>query len=482
MRVAFINPQGNFDKNDSYWTTHPDFGGQLVYVKEVASAMSEMGINCDIITRRVIDDKWPEFAEELDSYRGKDSLRIIRIPFGPEGFLSKERLWPFLGEFARRIREFYSSERTLPSFVTTHYGDGGLTGAMLFKETGIPYSFTAHSLGAQKLDKLLQTGADRAEIESRFNFSFRIAAERISMKYSAVNFVSTSMERFQQYSHRLYRDFSEVGNDSKYSVVPPGVNTDIFAASPTELDTIIEKRYKEAVEKFSKPSRLQLPMIIISSRLEQKKNHMGVVRAFSSDGKLNSSCNLIIVTRGLNNPYDEYKSLQEPDRTVLGEIIDHIFKNNLEERVLFMNIENQLELSALYRIGAKRRSVFALTSLYEPFGLAPIEAMACGLPAVATSSGGPTESMRENNVEYGVLVDPLETDDIARGLKRVLFTSEDFWNELSSRGIDRVTEKYTWRSTAEGYLNQIKEKIRCEYPEPEIPDYLYSGDAIPFIE
>jgi len=90
--------------------------------------------------------------------------------------------------------------------------------------------------------------------------------------------------------------------------------------------------------------------------------------------------------------------------------------------------------------------------------------------------------MRENNVEYGVLVDPLETDDIARGLKRVLFTSEDFWNELSSRGIDRVTEKYTWRSTAEGYLNQIKEKIRCEYPEPEIPDYLYSGDAIPFIE
>ena len=482
MRVAFINPQGNFDKNDSYWTTHPDFGGQLVYVKEVASAMSEMGINCDIITRRVIDDKWPEFAEEFDSYQGKDSLRIIRIPFGPEGFLSKERLWPFLGEFARRIREFYSSERTLPNFVTTHYGDGGLTGAMLFKETGIPYSFTAHSLGAQKLDKLLQTGADRAEIESRFNFSFRIAAERISMKYSAVNFVSTSMERFQQYSHRLYRDFSEVGNDSKYSVVPPGVNTDIFAASPTELDTIIEKRYKEAVERFSKPSRLQLPMIIISSRLEQKKNHMGVVRAFSSDGKLNSSCNLIIVTRGLNNPYDEYKSLQEPDRTVLGEIIDHIFKNNLEERVLFMNIENQLELSALYRIGAKRRSVFALTSLYEPFGLAPIEAMACGLPAVATSNGGPTESMRENNVEYGVLVDPLETDDIARGLKRVLFTSEDFWNELSSRGIDRVTEKYTWRSTAEGYLNQIKEKIRSEYPEPEIPDYLYSGDDIPFIE
>ena len=36
MRIAFLNPQGNFDPEDSYWTEHPDFGGQLVYVKQVA--------------------------------------------------------------------------------------------------------------------------------------------------------------------------------------------------------------------------------------------------------------------------------------------------------------------------------------------------------------------------------------------------------------------------------------------------------------
>ncbi len=34
MHVAFVNPQGNFDPEDSYWTAHPDFGGQLVYVKQ----------------------------------------------------------------------------------------------------------------------------------------------------------------------------------------------------------------------------------------------------------------------------------------------------------------------------------------------------------------------------------------------------------------------------------------------------------------
>ena len=36
MHIVFLNPQGNFDRNDSYWTMHPDFGGQLVYVKEIA--------------------------------------------------------------------------------------------------------------------------------------------------------------------------------------------------------------------------------------------------------------------------------------------------------------------------------------------------------------------------------------------------------------------------------------------------------------
>lgn len=53
MRVAFINPQGNFDNSDSYWTQHPDFGGQLVYVKEVALALGDMDINVDIITRKL---------------------------------------------------------------------------------------------------------------------------------------------------------------------------------------------------------------------------------------------------------------------------------------------------------------------------------------------------------------------------------------------------------------------------------------------
>jgi len=42
MKIGFLNPQGNFDPGDSYWTEHPDFGGQLVYVKEVAIALAAL--------------------------------------------------------------------------------------------------------------------------------------------------------------------------------------------------------------------------------------------------------------------------------------------------------------------------------------------------------------------------------------------------------------------------------------------------------
>ena len=48
MYIVFLNPQGNFDKNDSFWTEHPDFGGQLVYVKELALAMGELGHKVDM--------------------------------------------------------------------------------------------------------------------------------------------------------------------------------------------------------------------------------------------------------------------------------------------------------------------------------------------------------------------------------------------------------------------------------------------------
>jgi sucrose-phosphate synthase len=153
MHILFFNPQGNFNQGDSHLTEHPDFGGQLVYVKETAMAMVAAGHEVDIVTRRIIDPEWPEFSADTDYYEGfEDGLRIVRIPCGGDPFLAKEQLWPHLPEFVRGTVDFYGD--SLPDFVTAHYADGGYCAALMQEATGLQFTFTGHSLGAQKLDKL----------------------------------------------------------------------------------------------------------------------------------------------------------------------------------------------------------------------------------------------------------------------------------------------------------------------------------------
>lgn len=482
LRVAFFNPQGNFDSKDSYWTTHPDFGGQLVYVKELAIAMASMGVKTDIITRRVDDDLWPEFSKEIDFYPGVDNLRIIRIPFGKGGFVRKENLWPHIQEYCKNTLAFYDSEKVMPNFVTTHYGDGGIAGAIFAKWTGIPYSFTAHSLGALKMDKLGVDESNILQYDDRFSFTTRIIAEGIAMKYSAVNIVSTSMERFEQYNHMLYNPYIDVKEDSRFSVIPPGVNTEVFNPYDSPDDRKVEERIAELFERFSRKERLGLPMIVSSSRLDEKKNHIGLLNAYVNSNYLRNNTNLIIITSGVTDPYGGTTTGSSHEHRVLRRLVEVVIKENLKDRVLFGDIRNQRELASLYRIAAKRDSVFCLTALYEPFGLAPLEAMACGLPAVATKNGGPSESLRDAESDYGVLVDPMDTESICEGLLSLLGPEKkDQLSELRTKAIKRVLSRFTWQSTAERYIKEIESRLNREFAKPMIPGWFLGEGELPDI-
>ncbi len=469
MKVAFFNPQGNFDPDDSYLTMHPDFGGQLIYVKEVAMRLSKMGVEVDIITRRVIDKRWPEFANKIDYYPNIEGVRIVRIDFGGEKFLPKEELWPHLYEFAKNTKEFYEREGVFPEYVTTHYGDGGIAGAMFSSMTGIPFSFTAHSLGAQKMERLIEEGHTFSEIDEKYHFTVRINAERVAMKYSTCNITNSKLERYEQYSHHLYKGWVDPYDDEKFRVVPPGVNFDIFHFEEDPKDKLIEKRISHILEKDN------LPFIVASSRIDPKKNHIALIRAYISSEKLQSLSNIIIVTRGIEDPYKDLSSLDEKARFVLEELIGLIKRYGLEKRVYFVNIEGQKELGAFYRILAKRDSIFMLPTLHEPFGLAVIEAMASGLPVVATKYGGPSEILFENNTRYGILIDVSNVEDIKRGLIELL-SDKNLYKILKERGIKRVREKYNWDNTAKGYLDIIKHKR--DWQKPKIPDYFIKGKGI----
>jgi sucrose-phosphate synthase len=156
----------------------------------------------------------------------------------------------------------------------------------------------------------------------------------------------------------------------------------------------------------------------------------------------------------------------------MDQIVSLVEAHDLWGKVTSFSLESQAELGAAYRYLSQRQSVFALTALYEPFGLAPMEAMSCGLPAVVTRNGGPSESLREGDREYGVLVDPADPQDVAGGLLR-LVGSEPTWQAFRQAGIERVLSRYTWDRTAQGYAAVLESLLQSPvYPGQEpVPDY-----------
>jgi sucrose-phosphate synthase len=446
MHILFFNPQGNFNQGDSHLTEHPDFGGQLVYVKETAMAMVAAGHEVDIVTRRIIDPEWPEFSADTDYYEGfEDGLRIVRIPCGGDPFLAKEQLWPHLPEFVRGTVDFYGD--SLPDFVTAHYADGGYCAALMQEATGLQFTFTGHSLGAQKLDKLGMNLSNADEMENRFLFSRRIAAERLTMKRAFQIITSTRQERMEQYGHPLYQGAVDVDDDHKFSVIPPGVNTRVFSVDSGELDAAVENRLQS---RLHNPG---LPYLLVSSRVDEKKNIGKAVEAYCDDPGLSARAGFAICIRGIDDPYEEIDSLGDEERRVLTPILEKITRAGLRERVDFLNIASQAELAATYRYFARRKSVFVLPSVYEPFGLAPIEAAACGLACAATENGGPSEIFEDGS---GVLFDPFDAGGIAKAMSRALENQPD----LAERGRRRVLDMYTWEKTADRYLELIADGLQ----------------------
>ncbi|WP_105617347.1 glycosyltransferase [Vallitalea okinawensis] len=463
MHIAFFNPQGNFDHKDSYWTEHPDFGGQLVYVKELAIAMANEGHEIDIVTRRIENSGWKEFADTIDYYPEAKGVRIVRIPCGPKGFIPKEELWTHLEEWVENIHFFYKEEGQMPGFVTTHYGDGGIAGCLFKEKTGIPFSFTAHSLGAQKMDKMGVSEENYQEYESRFHFTTRIMAERHAMLHASICFVSTKQEREEQYTHSYYHGAGDRYNPEKFEVVPPGANTKIFTILEADIDQKMNSYFDTLMIRDIVDGRRTLPGIICSSRLDTKKYHKGLVEAYAKDFDLQEKANLVIVLRGVDNPFESYKQLSDEESNLMDEIMSLIDEHKLKGKVTFANILSQGELASFYRVASNRRSIFSLTAIYEPFGLAPIEAMACGLPVVVTKNGGPSEVLKDDKGYYGVLVDVSNLSNIQEGLKLAL----DNWDSYHLLGIQRVKSKYTWDIAAVQYVEAIR-RIRTSEDETRI--------------
>jgi sucrose-phosphate synthase len=220
-------------------------------------------------------------------------------------------------------------------------------------------------------------------------------------------------------------------------------------------------------------------VVVASSRLDPKKNHLTIVEAFAADPALRAAANLVILTGSLDDPLRSDAGASEGELQVLRPIRELIASAGLEGAVSAFALPGQPRLASAYRHLSERRSVFCLTALYEPFGLAPLEAAAAGLPLVVTRNGGPSESLVEGDAEFGVLVDPSDPRQVAAGLLRALGPE---WDSLAAAGRRRVLDRYTWDRTAEGYLAAIERAAGpADRPLLPIPDWFdLPGSARPF--
>lgn len=200
---------------------------------------------------------------------------------------------------------------------------------------------------------------------------------------------------------------------------------------PLAVDEKFEQPIKgEEVARVKKKYKLSQDYILHVGTLEPRKNLQFLIDVFSEvirKGK-NSSLNLVIT--GKKGWY--YEGLFRRAREL-----------NLEDRVIFTGYVDEADKPAIYK-GAK---IFAFPSVYEGFGLPPLEAMASGVPVVSSN----TSSIPEVIGEAGVLLPPNDTEKWVRAITE-LNTNEDMRKKYIKLNKERV-KNFSWIKTAKATID-----------------------------
>ncbi len=180
------------------------------------------------------------------------------------------------------------------------------------------------------------------------------------------------------------------------------------------------------------------PFILYVGRFDPYKNVVGLIRSF----------NLFCRDRG-DNPRMILAGHLDPR---YPEAIETVKELGLESRITFLDGAAEEELIQLYNDAR----ILILPSLYEGFGLPPLEAMACGTPVIVSDRG----SLPEIVGEAGLIIDPDREDSIAGAIEK-LWDSETLRSEFREKGLLRAKE-FSWEKTARETLRVYEEVMDGE--------------------
>ena len=201
----------------------------------------------------------------------------------------------------------------------------------------------------------------------------------------------------------------------KVEVVPCGVDCDMF--KPVQDRSIIEK--------VKANHNIKGKYFLYLGTLEPRKNLTRLVKAYEILSRRKEDCPLLVLAGGKGWLYDE--------------IFEEVNKSGLGDKVIFTQYIPGEEICPLMN-GAE---AFVFPSLYEGFGMPPLEAMACGTPVIVSGSA----SLPEVVGDCGLIVDAYSEESIADAMGKIA-DNEELRKQLSEKGIIRARE-FSWKKSAE---------------------------------
>ncbi|MFZ3171881.1 MAG: glycosyltransferase family 1 protein [Carboxydocellales bacterium] len=193
-----------------------------------------------------------------------------------------------------------------------------------------------------------------------------------------------------------------------------------------------------AGEELLKKLQITSGYILCVGTVEPRKNLMRLLEAYANVKK----------GQGVNAPFVIAGSYGWKYQGILQRV-DEL---GLSEQVIFTGRLTETELDVLYR----NALIFVYPSLYEGFGLPPLEAMLRGIPVITSN----TSSLPEVVGDAGIIVDPYNVQEIASAILN-LYTNEDLRKDYSLKGTARARE-FSWEKTAQATLDVLKDAFESK--------------------
>ncbi|MEA2285363.1 MAG: hypothetical protein QOJ21_1406 [Solirubrobacteraceae bacterium] len=379
-----------------------DAGGQNVHVAALAQAMAARGVEVVVHTRR--DD--PSLPERVEMAPG---VVVHHVDAGPPCAVPKDELLPYMEAFAEQLVEAWRHDR--PDVVHAHFWMSAHAALLAAREHSVPVIQTFHALGVVK--RRYQGGDDTSPEE-------RFAIERDIVRRADEIVATCTDEVFELLRLGAAR--------AKLTVVPCGVDLDLFTP-----------------EGPKRRRRAGMRRLLCVGRLVQRKGIGNVIEALADL----PSTELLIAGGPAREELDH-----DPEAERLRAVAERC---GVADRVELCGRVGRGDLPALMRSA----DAVVCAPWYEPFGIVPLEAMACGVPVVASAVGGMIDTVVDGVT--GVHVPPRDPERLAAALRGLLDDPQRRAG-FGAAGVRRAGRLYDWRRVATATLDVYARQARRRAP------------------